>query len=242
MSPLAAALAAAGRGLVMVLLFVAAAAGTRAAGASWLPAEGGSGAVAGGGQASPSTPVPSTGRVAAASPAATAGARPIPAAPSPTQKPVSAEAILRALQEQPLIGTDRLEGRSVSGPDEYVTPGDTVESARFLGGVEYTIDTGPENAVFAAILMFEAPQDAQVELDGELVASESAGEPFIETSLDGTTVYCSPDGVVCTTTIGRAYIRVAGGVAAVDAPAVEPGTRAAIASLAAARAKAAAGG
>lgn len=241
--------AAAVRALIMTALFLATAIGTRYGGSALIDTA--KTEIIGARQASPvaapsqrsatTTSAPSTAATSALNAPASASPSPTPT-PAPSPKPVSAESILAALRQQPLPKTAGLEGLAVSGPEEYVTPGDSVESARLLGGVVYAIDTGPQTGVFAAILMYEGPQDAQAELDGELVAAEAGGDPFIEKILAGTKVRCQSDGIVCTTTIGRAYIRVAGGVAESDAPVVEPATRAAIAALSAARAKAARNG
>lgn len=221
----------------VVAVFVLSVLGTRMAGETVIAAQADPAVRPSSAPISSSTPTSPSNATPA--PAATAAA-PAPASPSPTltPKPVSAEAILAALQQEPLAHTPGLAGMPVTGPEEYITPGDSVPSARQLGGVEHMIDTGPQNAVFVAILMFEGPQDAETEVAQELTAAEAGGEGGESLAVDGTEVHCSQDGVACIAQVGRAYIRVAGG-ADIDVPYVLPGMRAAIATLATARAKAA---
>lgn len=222
-------------GVVLLLaVFVGSAVVTRSIGGAVLTQrDGGRVQVAGSELPSPSP---------AMTPTTVASAEPVPSpSPSPAPRPVSARAILAALQQQPLAPDPGIPAEAVLGPEEYVPPGDVLPSARMLGGVGYQIDSGPGNAVWAAILMFEGAQDAQVEVDQELVLSESSGESYTEMTVNGNSVYCSADGVACIAAIGRAALRMAGG-ADVDVPYVLPAMRASIRTLAAARAEAASGG
>lgn len=148
---------------------------------------------------------------------------------------------MAALLEQPLAPVQGYEQAPVDGPSEWYAPGDSVPSARLVGGVIYQVSTSDQSSVHSDIVLFEDPRDAQAEIEQEIVLSEAGGEPYGERTIDGTTVYCWSDGLACTATVGRAYLRVAGGTPEFDILAVAPTMRASRATLALARAEAAGG-
>jgi hypothetical protein len=168
-------------------------------------------------------------------------AEPLPPTASSTPKIVAVEDIAAALLRQSLARVDALAGYAVDGPEEYMSPGDSVPSARLVGGAMYLIDTRPDSAIFVEILLFEGAQDASAHNAQDLVLGESAGEPFDDVTIDGNAAHCrSNDASECLATIGRAALRTSS-VEAADLHLVEAAMLAAMRTLAAARAEAAGG-
>ncbi len=88
--------------------------------------------------ASPASPLPS---LTAASPAS-----PLPSlttaastSPAPVPPTVTSKALLAALHGRPLVADPDIPAAVISASSDYTPPGDSVPSARLLGGVSFTI-------------------------------------------------------------------------------------------------------
>jgi hypothetical protein len=160
-------------------------------------------------------------------------------APTPSAAPappvVTSTALLAALKGRPLAADPEIPPGLSSASSDYTPPGDSVPSARLLGGVSFTIDGHQTSGVDANILIFDGPQDAAAQNQQELATAESGGAPYstLPSGLD--IIHCSPKGDVCLGTVGRAAIRSAS-YSPEDNKYVLPSVRAAIRTVAAARA------
>ncbi len=120
---------------------------------------------------SPASPLPSLTTAASTSPA--------PAPPIVTSK-----ALLAALHGRPLVADPDIPAAVVSASNDYTPPGDSVPSARLLGGVSFTIDANQSNAVDTNVLIFEGPQDAAAQNQQELDTAQAGGTPYSTLTVD----------------------------------------------------------
>ena len=196
--------------------------------------------------ASPASPLPSLTTASPASPlpslTAASPASPLPSlttaastSPAPVPPTVTSKALLAALHGRPLVADPDIPAAVISASSDYTPPGDSVPSARLLGGVSFTIAGNQTSGVDANILIFEGPQDAAAQNQQELDTAQAGGTPYSTLTVDKNIVSCSPKGSVCLATVGRAAIRSAS-YSDADNKYVVASIRAAMRTVAAARA------